>query len=114
MPRAANKECAHPRCPVVVPSGQRHCEQHKRAEVKQYEQGRGSSSKRGYGRRWTKLRRVILARDPVCVACKRKPSTDVDHITPRRRGGTDDEANLQGLCHECHSSKTATEDGRWG
>jgi len=114
MPYAAKKECAHPRCPDVVPSGQRHCTKHKRAEVKQYERGRGSSSERGYDRKWQKIRAVIIARDPVCKACNRKPTTDVDHITPRRRGGTDAESNLQGLCHTCHSSKTATEDGRWG
>ena len=33
---------------------------------------------------------------------------------PVRSGGTDDEENLQALCHECHSAKTASEDGRWG
>ncbi len=31
----------------------------------------------------------------------------------RRRGGTDDPDNLQGMCHDCHSRKTAIEDGRW-
>ena len=23
-------------------------------------------------------------------------------------------SNLQGMCHDCHSRKTAIEDGRWG
>ncbi len=35
-------------------------------------------------------------------------------MIPRRRGGTDAESNLQGMCHDCHSRKTALEDGRWG
>lgn len=29
-------------------------------------------------------------------------------------GGSDDPDNLQGMCHDCHSAKTAKEDGRWG
>lgn len=38
----------------------------------------------------------------------------IDHIIPRSRGGIDDPNNLQGMCHTCHSRKTAIEDGRWG
>jgi 5-methylcytosine-specific restriction protein A len=41
-------------------------------------------------------------------------STDVDHIIPREAGGSDDDENLQGLCHACHSRKTAQEDGGFG
>lgn len=36
-------------------------------------------------------------------------ATDVDHITARRFGGGDEWENLQSLCHECHSKKTANE-----
>jgi 5-methylcytosine-specific restriction endonuclease McrA len=31
----------------------------------------------------------------------------VDHIITKARGGTDDPSNLQALCRECHSRKTA-------
>ncbi len=70
---------------------------------------------RGYGARWRKLRRLVLARDPICRApgCN-QASTEADHIKPRREGGSDGLDNLQGLCKPCHSSKTAIEDGRWG
>ncbi|MCK4624021.1 MAG: HNH endonuclease [Phycisphaerae bacterium] len=58
---------------------------------------------------------MVLARDPICRICKRKPTTEADHIVPIREGGARyDLANLQGLCKPCHSRKTATEDGRWG
>ena len=39
------------------------------------------------------------------------PGTDVDHITPHK-GNQDlfwDKANLQTLCHACHSAKSMTE-----
>jgi 5-methylcytosine-specific restriction endonuclease McrA len=41
-------------------------------------------------------------------------ATEVDHIKPKAQGGTDESENVQGLCHQCHSIKTATEDGRFG
>jgi len=71
---------------------------------------RGTACKRGYDRQWRKLRAVIIAQSPMCRACERRPSTDVDHITPKRRGGTDERENLQALCHQCHASKTARGD----
>ncbi len=43
-----------------------------------------------------------------------RPSTEVDHILPLAQGGTHDRSNLQGLCHSCHSSKTALESSGWG
>ena len=76
---------------------------------------RASAAKRGYGRRWRKLRLIILRRDPICMSsgCER-PSEEVDHIVPRAQGGADSGANLQGLCKTHHSRKTAREDGGFG
>ena len=34
------------------------------------------------------------------------PSTDCDHIVPKAEGGSDDRANLQGLCRYHHRRKT--------
>ena len=79
-----------------------------------YDDRRGSAAKRGYGRTWQRLRVMILHRDPTCKIAKlcegRAPSTEVDHIIPRSRGGDDSPENLQGACQPCHSHKTATED----
>lgn len=73
---------------------------------------RGSAASRGYDRRWQKKRRAFLREHPLCVACERAgltvAATDVDHIKPKRDGGTDDPENLQALCHACHSKKTAS------
>jgi 5-methylcytosine-specific restriction protein A len=104
MPYAPKRPCTHPGCPELVVSGR--CEKHK---LQSYEHQRGSSAQRGYGARWQRLREIILSRDNyICAECGRM-ATDVDHILPKSKGGTDDPDNLQSLCHEYHSRKTATE-----
>ena len=79
---------------------------------------RSASSRRGYGRRWRRLRSWYLSAHPLCVQYVRdgelRPATEVDHIVPRRLGGTDEVENLQGLCKRHHSQKTAREDGGFG
>lgn len=79
---------------------------------------RPSSHQRGYGATWRRLRLMMLARHPICAdpfdvhAQQHEvvPAVDVDHILPRSQGGRDEESNLQGLCHACHSRKTALEN----
>ncbi|AKG94512.1 hypothetical protein Shpa_1 [Paracoccus phage Shpa] len=78
---------------------------------------KGSRHARGYGSRWDKLRLVILKRDGyLCQACKLEgrttPAREVDHITPKAKGGTDEHSNLQALCSPCHKIKTARDEGR--
>lgn len=87
------------------------------------EDTRGSSSARGYGAKWRKVRDAFMIWIAIkqawpyacCVVClaegKRVRATDADHIKPRRLGGTDAFDNLQPLCHPHHSSKTAKEVG---
>ncbi|WP_292935522.1 HNH endonuclease signature motif containing protein [Noviherbaspirillum sp.] len=65
------------------------------------------------GAAWRRLRALILEDEPLCrycfVHCRVTPATDVDHInndpSDNRR------ENLQALCHECHSRKTASDMG---
>lgn len=77
--------------------------------------GRQSSAARGYGHRWRRVRRLQLAREPLCAdpfgvhGGAPVLATDVDHILPRRDGGRDRRDNLQSLCHSCHSRKTVSE-----
>ncbi|MBN2561828.1 MAG: HNH endonuclease [Phycisphaerae bacterium] len=59
------------------------------------------------------MRRRVLAEEPWCrlwVA----PATEVNHVTPLRRGGTNARDNLQPLCKVRHSRKTARRDGGFG
>ena len=78
------------------------------------EKRRPNSAARGYGRQWRNLRQKILEQYPVYTKCNQAPSNTVDHRLTKARGGTDDESNLQALCRECHSRKTAMIDDRWG
>jgi DNA modification methylase len=71
---------------------------------------RGSSTAQGYGADWRKLRARVLREEPDCRRCGAH-ATDVDHIVPRRQGGTNDRTNLQALCKQCHSYFTALTDG---
>jgi len=66
---------------------------------------------------WKNLRKLVLARDPICAICQRNASTVADHIIPHKGSWTlfsDLNNNLQGICDECHSRKTAREDGGFG
>ena len=79
-----------------------------KAHVKQIKQSHDSTNW-NYGHKWRKLRAHILRQEPFCRSCD-EPATEVDHITPLARGGTNDSENLQALCKRCHSRKTATEN----
>ncbi len=61
--------------------------------------------------RWKWLRSIVLAREPLCRACRRRPALEIDHIIDIVDGGElYDEANLQPLCKPCHSAKTNAND----
>ena len=105
--------CAQPGCAALCHST--YCDAYRHRRDRRYDRDRGSSSARDYGAWWRKLREYVLQRHPVCrmESCT-AATTDVDHITPKRRGGTDDLKNHQALWHAHHSEKTAREDSRWG
>lgn len=72
-----------------------------------YGKGRG-------GRPWRRLRDAVLKRDEhLCQPCKAAGgltlATQVDHIVPKARGGTDAMENLQGICAACHAVKSQRE-----
>ncbi len=62
---------------------------------------------------WKEVRRRVLIRDSsTCQECKKPLSdipswfTEVHHIVPRERGGSDHPSNLKTLCIVCHRSHT--------
>jgi len=114
MPIKVPTLCKWPGCPNVTRSGS-YCATHARANERQ----RGSAAQRGYDSGWRRVRARYLAAHPWCAdpfgvhGGVPVAATDVDHIQRRRSGGSDDDSNLQALCHACHSRKTVVE-GRGG
>lgn len=80
---------------------------------------RSSSSERGYGAAWRRLRALAIRRDRgLCQPCAAQgrvtPFRDVDHITAKAAGGKDVLSNVQCICGECHDWKTAQESNGTG
>ncbi|HHS7808891.1 TPA: HNH endonuclease signature motif containing protein [Pseudomonas putida] len=63
---------------------------------------------------WRRLRAQVIAEEPLCGWCLARglyvPSTDVDHIN--NDGDDNRRQNLTGMCHSCHSIKTAQDMGK--
>ena len=58
---------------------------------------------------WVRTRRRILARDRwecqiMAAGCEGRAS-HVDHIVPRKYGGTDEDANLRAACRSCNQRR---------
>ena len=113
MPTKPPRGCAVNGCAELVRNGGAFCAFHARERERTANENRGSSTQRGYGARWQKLRLMFLRANPICAdpfgvhRGEPTPATDVDHILPRSQGGTDAWTNLQPLCKSCHARKTA-------
>jgi 5-methylcytosine-specific restriction enzyme A len=63
--------------------------------------------------RWQKIRSAHRKIEPCCRECAKSHRVVlgqcVDHIVPKRKGGTDDESNLQTLCNWHHDQKRKRE-----
>ena len=67
---------------------------------------RRTTTAKGYGTGWQKLRLQILRRDGgVCHWCG-GPARSVDHVTPKVEGGSDDPSNLVAACTACNSRRS--------
>lgn len=125
------KFCSWPGCRAQIPYDQKFCRLHAEAGVlratklKQEAEARrtrwsGTSASRGYGSKWRDVAKKFLAKHPLCAECERQgviaQATCVDHIVPHKGDKKLfwDRKNWQPLCHECHSRKTAREDGGFG
>lgn len=108
------------RSPTHRPSNAGDPRVQKRQHGAAHDRQRPSASKRGYDAAWKKLRRLILAAEPLCRMCKAEGRITlaqvVDHIVPIAQAPELrlDQSNCQPLCHHHHNVKTSTEDGGFG
>jgi 5-methylcytosine-specific restriction protein A len=120
MARQPKRACSYPGCPNITTAKHGYCPRHKQATDKDYEKTRETATQRGYTKRaWQSLRTIVLNNNPLCkdphTVHKRYgeiiPATEVDHIDGNRENNLME--NLQPLCKQCHSRKTAAEH-QWG
>lgn len=120
MPLRSLRPCAWSRCPHSVRPPERFCPVHaaagearRKAERRASDRLRGTAHRRGYGAVWRELRTGFLTRHPLCgeAGCGAR-AVEVHHRVPRRRGGTDAESNLVGLCKAHHTGATNRERAR--
>lgn len=78
------------------------------------------ATERQRGRILQRTRERIIGRDcGLCQHCLQKgrltaltlSTAEVDHIVRLEDGGSNDDENLQTLCHDCHADKSVAESG---
>lgn len=136
MPISAPRPCTYPGCGALVRDGSGRCEKHRRAEAKQLDAKRGTSSQRGYSYKWQQARDAFLRDHPLCEcpeceggAKQLTVATVVDHTEPHRldqalaSGDAEaiaraqrlfwDRGNWKAMSKPHHDKKTATEDSNF-
>lgn len=104
------RACRKPGCRNTAQDGSAYCPHHYlTSKPTAWATSTASRHDRGYDNDWYKIAKVVRAEEPICRVCQRNATQQVDHITPKARGGTDDRTNLQGICKACHARKTASE-----
>lgn len=114
MPTKPARPCRYPRCKELTRSFDGYCPEHRSKRQKEYNENNRNQEQNAYyqSKEWRKLRAMQLQLYPNCRVCG-KFATVADHIKPRDKGGKDELDNLQSLCKECHSTKTAKQGGRY-
>lgn len=107
------KPCRAVNCGGLTIEKHGYCLKHKNLGWETHQGGK-STTQRGYGYAWQKVRKQALIRDKyLCQHCIKQGSavaaSDVDHVVAKRHGGSDDMSNLMSLCKPCHRRKTALE-----
>ena len=104
------KPCSEPGCPALTKHGGP-CDAHRKRRWHQHQE---KTAARGYGPAHRRWRKVVLARDPLCIDCLagglQTPATDADHIDGDTFNRQID--NGRGLCRKCHNRRTHGREGR--
>lgn len=122
MNKKPNRACREPGCVGYAVHGSPYCQAHAAEHARSF---RSAEHRKAAARlyrtgQWQALRRHQLTMQPFCAEClkagKYMLASEVDHVVPHRNDEAlfYDPLNLQSLCHSCHSTKTAREDGGFG
>ena len=115
-PSKPPRPCPHPGCRTLTYGGR--CQKHARLPGREFDEGRGTSTERGYDQRWRRAREGFLRLHPLCAcpdcesgAKRVTPATVVDHTIPHRGDPVLfwDESNWKPYAKPCHDRKTARE-----
>jgi len=105
MQKVPLRPCAAPGCPRYAEVGSAYCAECGRARRRP--DPRPSAARRGYDSRWRRLRRMVLAEQPLCRRCLERGEVrlaeHVHHLRPLVAGGTHERDNLMPLCRKCHA-----------
>ena len=100
---------------MLVAGSEPRCPEHRRQVARERDDRHDSSTTRGYGSDWQRLRKRKLLTDPYCAICKSqgrvKLAEEVDHKIriSERPDLRLDWSNLESLCQKCHAAKSAAE-----
>jgi 5-methylcytosine-specific restriction protein A len=115
MPSKLPTRCRnhHKGCPALTTNKNGWCDEHQPIAFSLFGERKKTEHRRLYNTpAWRKLRLAVLAEDPLCAECLKGGltvgATDVDHIIDLANAPELAlvRANLQSLCHPCHSKKT--------
>lgn len=112
MPSQAARPCNNRECTGLVRNGACSvCGSQRRGKDRAHDGQRGTAAQRGYNSTWQRVRRMQLAREPLCKDCagggRVTLATEVHHIKAVRDGGSNSFDNFMSLCKSCHSKRTA-------
>ncbi len=112
MPYRPKRPCGIPTCKELITSGG-YCEKHKKQKQKQTDDNRGTAHERGYTAHHRKLRKMVMAEQPICAECIRQgelsPGVEMHHIDGDV--WNTDRDNVEMLCKRHHSQITVREQG---
>jgi 5-methylcytosine-specific restriction protein A len=105
--------CRHAACGKAI-DAPGYCERHHKERIGWNKTSTASAGDRGYGHAWRKLREIVMRRDYGLCQCDQcdggtkrvMRAQEVDHITPKSQGGSDDLSNLRAVSNECHKRIT--------
>ena len=114
MPSRPKRYCSYPGCREYAVKGSLYCQKHRPVKQNRSRDTRPSAAKRGYGREWQNIRKIILAE--YGIPKERWPLYDVDHNPPYNPDVDPNHWNYELIprLHSEHSRKTAKQDGGFG